>query len=155
MGAGTENQISGQVGEALERPALRVREAKDMAPMACPAHRHLILASSPFLSTCQRASAQPTLRGSHHGRWMGQDPWPMRDTLTPSIYPSPALRVHTVPAFHGGGILWPCRAAWTPLQQDPLLPGPVSASSGTCSQFCPAPPIAQPHHPIRMAWPCL
>ena len=83
MEAGTENQISGQVGEALERPALRVREAKDMPPMACPAHRHLILASRPFLSTCQRASAQPTLRSSHHGRWMGQDPWPMRDTPPP------------------------------------------------------------------------
>ena len=75
--------------------------------------------------------------------------WPldgtMQDTLAPSIHLSPAFRVHTVSALHGGGVLRPCWAAWTPLQQDPLFPGPVSASLGTCSQFCPKPP---PPHPM-------
>lgn len=78
----------------------------------------------------------------------------------PSVLPHSA--VPTVPAVHGGGVLWPCRAARASLQQDPLLPGPVSASLETVpssvqyshpsdSQFhCPCPDSLKKGFPVAM-----
>lgn len=53
-------------------------------------------------------------------------------TSCPLVYHLPPLTssLHTVSAVYGGGVLWSRWASWTSLQQDPLLPGPVSISWG-------------------------
>lgn len=82
------------------------------------------------------SSSQPPVRG----------PWTLG--TPPSVLPHSA--VPTVPAVHGGGVLWPCRAARTSLQQDPLLPGPVSASLETAPssvQYVQPPTLPQFHCP--------
>ena len=94
------------------------------------------LASRQLISACQRAMrplARPTLGG--FPTWPldgGGARGPLRTLALPSTpgHPSPALCLHAVPALHGGGVLRACRAAWSPLQQDPLLPGPVSNARG-------------------------
>lgn len=57
---------------------------------------------------------------------------PHCDFLSSCLPPasSDQLSLHTVSAVYGGGVLWSCWASWTSLQQDPLLPGPVSISWG-------------------------
>lgn len=134
MGGGPENKMSSWATEALERSDPGAREEGRMHCW-CPA---LALGISSITSKGHETLPKAVLGG---GGTAGP--------LTPSLPSSPGCPatgpcLRTVPALHGGGVLWPRWAARSPLQQDPLLPGPVSTSSGTCFHFCPSPPVQLP-----------
>lgn len=117
-------------GEGLQGPALKARGKKGTLP-TCPAP-----SARAHLSSPARLSRVSGLRMGREG--------PLRRLP----------HVPTVPAVHGGGVLRPCWAAWTPLQQGALLPGSVSTSPGQRSLAqvpewhvsCHPMSKAQPHH---------
>ena len=135
MRAGTEDKASAWA-EALERPTPGASKEGRTNTVPCPGAEHL-LPGLPLLPRLHVSKGQETLSKAHPGRLShldggGHTASSERSPCHPALaapYPT-VLCLHAVPAVHGGGLLRPCRAARSPLQQDPLLPGPVSTARG-------------------------
>lgn len=115
--------------DPLLGPARRAGQTQCPAPALSISSQPPVVASSPRVTGPGAPQQGPPGRLSHldgggaHGTFRAP-------SCRPALAPAPPPCLHAVPAVHGGGVLRPRGAARSPLQQDPLLPGPVSTARG-------------------------